>query len=70
MVADLEGVEATRVCREAAPRGVEIMPLSTYYFGRGPAPNGLVLGFGATRPDDMGPAMETLAAAIKAARRP
>jgi GntR family transcriptional regulator/MocR family aminotransferase len=69
VVADLDGVDATRVFQEAVARGVEVMPLSTYYFGRGLAPNGLVLGFGAVRPDAMNAGMESLAAAIEAARR-
>jgi GntR family transcriptional regulator/MocR family aminotransferase len=67
LVADLDGVDDVRVFQEAAARGVEVMPLSAYYFGRGKAANGLVLGFGAVRPDDMNAGMESLSAAIEAA---
>lgn len=70
VVADLTGVDADRVFQEAAARGVEVMPLSAYYFGRGKRESGLVLGFGAVRPDAMRKGMERLAAAIEAARRP
>jgi GntR family transcriptional regulator/MocR family aminotransferase len=68
-VADLDGVDARRVFEEAAARGVEVMPLSAYYFGRAMAQNGLVLGFGAVRPDAMDAGMRKLAAAIEAAGR-
>jgi len=67
-VADLDGADATRVFEAAAARGVEVMPLSAYYFGRGEPETGLVLGFGAVRPDAMDGGMERLAAAIEAAR--
>jgi GntR family transcriptional regulator/MocR family aminotransferase len=67
VVADVEGADATRVFEEALARGVEVMPLSAYYFGGGKAANGLVLGFGGVRPDAMDPGMERLAAAIQAA---
>ncbi len=68
-VADLAGVDALRVCEAAAERAVEVMPLSTYYFGRSQAPSALVLGFGGARPDSIDAGMERLAAAIEAARR-
>jgi GntR family transcriptional regulator/MocR family aminotransferase len=68
-LADLDGVEAGRVAQEAAARGVEATPLSAYCAGRARGPNGLVLGFGAVRPDASRRAMERLAAAIEAARR-
>jgi GntR family transcriptional regulator / MocR family aminotransferase len=68
-LADLEGVDAERVSREAAARGVEATPVSAYFADRRGAPNGLVLGFGAVRPDAARRAMERLAAAIDAARR-
>ncbi len=67
-VADLDGVDARRVFEAAAARGVEVMPLSAYYIGRGRPLNGLVLGFGAVRPDAMDGGMRKLAAAIEAAR--
>jgi GntR family transcriptional regulator/MocR family aminotransferase len=69
VVADLDGPDATRVFEEAAARGVEVMPLAAYYAGRARPANGLVLGFGSVRPDRLGGGMETLAAAIDAARR-
>ncbi len=69
VAAELLGADDARVFAEAATRGVEVMPLSAYHVGEGPRLNGLVLGFGAARPDAMGPAMERLAAAIEAARR-
>jgi GntR family transcriptional regulator/MocR family aminotransferase len=70
VVADLDGVDAERVSREAAARGVEATPLSAYFAGRVRAANGLVLGFGAARPDAASRGMERLAAAIAAAGRP
>jgi DNA-binding transcriptional MocR family regulator len=77
-VADLEDGDASTVFHEALARGVELMPLSAYVFGRSSArgraqPGGvdraLVLGFGAVRPDDIGRGMDQLVAAIDAARR-
>ena len=54
---------------EAAARGVEATPASAYFAGRAGAVNGLVLGFGAVRPDVARRGMERLASAIEAARR-
>jgi GntR family transcriptional regulator/MocR family aminotransferase len=68
-LADLDRVDAVRVSEEAAARGVEATPLSAYFTGREPPVNGLVLGFGAVRPDAAIRGMERLAAAIEAARR-
>jgi GntR family transcriptional regulator / MocR family aminotransferase len=68
-VADLIGLDAVRVFEEAASRGVEVMPLSAYYFSRVRAPAALVLGFGAVRPDSIDAGMQKLAAALDAARR-
>jgi DNA-binding transcriptional MocR family regulator len=68
-VADLDGVDAVRVSREAATRGAEATPLSAYFVGRARAVNSLVLGFGAVRPDAASRGMERLAAAIAAASR-
>jgi GntR family transcriptional regulator/MocR family aminotransferase len=68
-VADLDGADDARVFETAAARGVEVLPLSAYYFGRGRPASGLVLGFGAVRPDAMDGGMERLAAAIEVARR-
>ncbi|HEX7137001.1 MAG TPA: PLP-dependent aminotransferase family protein [Vicinamibacterales bacterium] len=77
VVAELVDVNAERVRHEAAARGVEVMPLSHYYFGRPKAapggsrsPNALVMGFAAVRPDAIRRGMEQLAAAIDAAARP
>ena len=69
VVADLEGVDAVRVAREAAARGVEVTPLPVYYARPARGANGLVLGFAAASPDASTHAMEKLAAAIEAARR-
>jgi len=68
-VADLVDVDARRVQEVAAERGVEVMPLSAYYFGRSRGENALVLGFGGVRADSLQDAMKRLAAAIDAARR-
>jgi GntR family transcriptional regulator / MocR family aminotransferase len=68
-LAELDGVDAGRVAQEAAARGVEATPLSAYFTGRAGRPHGLVLGFGAVRPDAARRGMERLAAAIEAARR-
>ncbi|MET0555716.1 MAG: PLP-dependent aminotransferase family protein [Vicinamibacteria bacterium] len=70
VAADLVGASDVRVADLAAERGVDVMPLSSYYFGRGPRANGLVLGFGGVRPDGMDAGMQILAASIDAARRP
>jgi GntR family transcriptional regulator/MocR family aminotransferase len=67
-VADLEGVDADRVFREAAVRGVEVMPLAAYYSGPATPANALVLGFAAVSPEASSRGMERLAAAIDAAR--
>ena len=75
-VADLAGVDAERVCHEAAVRGVEVMPLSQYYFGRPRSiirehgsTNAIVLGFAAVGPDVLKRGMQQLASAIEAAER-
>ena len=68
-VADLADSDAETVFEEAVARGVEVMPLSAYCFGRATPPNALVLGFGAARPDAIERGMERLAEAIEAARR-
>jgi GntR family transcriptional regulator/MocR family aminotransferase len=68
-LADLDGVDAVRASQEAAARGVEAAPLSAYFAGSERRANGLVLGFGAVRPDASRRGMERLAAAIEAARR-
>jgi GntR family transcriptional regulator/MocR family aminotransferase len=66
-VADVDGVDAERVVMEAAARDIEVTPLSTYYYGRGPIPNALVLGFGACSAAAIRAGMWRLAAAIDAA---
>jgi GntR family transcriptional regulator / MocR family aminotransferase len=69
-IADLDGVDADRVAHEAITRGVEVTPLAAYFARPAKAPNGLVLGFAAVRPDVLRRGAERLAAAIEAARRP
>jgi GntR family transcriptional regulator/MocR family aminotransferase len=66
---NLEGVDAGAVFQEAAVRGVEVAPLSEYFFGRTKAVNGLVLGFAAVPPDTISQGMERLADAIETAGR-
>ena len=61
--------DARRVSEAAAGRGVEVMPLSAYYFGRSHTPNALVLGFGGIRADSIEDGMKRLATAIDATRR-
>jgi GntR family transcriptional regulator/MocR family aminotransferase len=68
-VADLDGVDAERVYREARDRGIEVSPLGMYYM-RGEKANGLLLGFASTRPNDLRCGMEKLAVSIESARRP
>jgi GntR family transcriptional regulator/MocR family aminotransferase len=78
VVADLtdrKGPSAERVFEEAAARGVEVMPLSAYYYRRrrpgekSAPPNALLLGFAPVRPAALRRGMEQLAAAIEAAAR-
>jgi GntR family transcriptional regulator / MocR family aminotransferase len=66
-IAELEDADADDVFRQAARRGVEVMPLSAYFSGRSSI-NGLVMGFACARPDALSAGMERLAAAIDAAR--
>jgi GntR family transcriptional regulator/MocR family aminotransferase len=66
-VADLHGVDASVVFREAAARGVEVMPVSAYFAGRPKDANALVLGFGSLPPQALIDGMQRLAAAIDAA---
>lgn len=66
-VADLTGVDATRVAQEAMQRGVEVMPLSAYALDPSRGGNALVLGFGAVGPERIQTGMRDLAAAIEAA---
>jgi GntR family transcriptional regulator / MocR family aminotransferase len=68
-VADLVGVDAVSVAREAAAREIEVMPLSAYFAGRSREANALVLGFASSSPDALTSGMERLAAAIDAAAR-
>jgi GntR family transcriptional regulator/MocR family aminotransferase len=69
-IAEVDGVDDEAVFTEAMARGVEVMPLSTFYFDpRSPRIRGLMLGFAAVRPELFDPAMKRLAAAIEAARR-
>lgn len=68
-VADLHGVDETRVFEEARNRGIEVTPLGMYFVQR-PTANGLLLGFASTHPDALRRGMERLAVSIEAARRP
>jgi GntR family transcriptional regulator/MocR family aminotransferase len=68
-VADLDGVDARTLFREAATRGVEVMPLSAYHLGRSRSDNAIVLGFGGVGPDAIARGMERLAGAIETLRR-
>jgi GntR family transcriptional regulator / MocR family aminotransferase len=69
-VADLGEADDETVWREAAARGVEVTPLSSYYAGDAPRINGLVMGFSAVAPEALDLGMQQLAAAIEAASRP
>src|SRR5262245_13080368 len=69
-VADLEHADAERVFEEASARGVELMPMSAYYWSRQRPANALVMGFASNRPDALMAAGARLAEAIDAARRP
>lgn len=68
-VADLLGADAEDVFTEAAARKIEVMPLSHYYAGTGPAPNALVLGFAAVSAEVIRADFPLLAAAIERARQ-
>ncbi len=68
-VADLEGVDAESVYREAIARNLELMPLSAYYFGDQPPQNALVLGFGSVPPPVLHAGVSQLAAAIAQVER-
>jgi DNA-binding transcriptional MocR family regulator len=68
-VADLPNADAVAVSNQAFARGVEVMPLSEYAFGRQPVANALMVGFAAVREDAMDKGMELLAAAIESTRR-
>jgi DNA-binding transcriptional MocR family regulator len=69
VVADLDGIDAARVTAEARARGVDVMPLSAYFFGRPAEPGALVLGFGAVRPELLREGTERLAAVLESVRR-
>jgi DNA-binding transcriptional MocR family regulator len=66
-VADVEGVDAERISREALDRGTEAMPLPMC-FDAAETANGLLFGFGPVRPEDSAVGMRRLAAAIEAAQ--
>ena len=68
-VLEVSGVPAECVYAEALARGIECMPLSAYYRGEGPRPNGLLLGFGAVAPAGIRVGVTRLAQAADAARR-
>jgi GntR family transcriptional regulator/MocR family aminotransferase len=67
-VADVERADARRVAHEAAARGLEVTPVAAYCARPSAAPNSLVLGFAAVRPEVLRAGTQRLAAAIRAAR--
>ena len=67
-VVDVEEVSAERVHAAGVALGVESMPLSAYYFGAGPRPNALLLGFGAVPPAVIKAGVTKLARAIDTVR--
>ncbi|MEQ1506793.1 MAG: PLP-dependent aminotransferase family protein [Myxococcota bacterium] len=68
LLADLApGIDAGAVRRAASARGVEVMPLAAFQATPG-APDALVLGFGALRPDRAEAAVAALVAAIDEVR--
>ena len=69
-VADLEGVDAEAVGREAMARGVEVTPLCSYYAGGRRGTDALVMGFAAARPESLAEGVVRLVAAIEAVARP
>lgn len=71
-VADVEGVDATQLHREAAAQGIETMPFAAYQFGATQPDNALLLGFAAVKPAAIRLAVTQLARAIEtvAARQP
>jgi GntR family transcriptional regulator/MocR family aminotransferase len=71
-VVDVEGINAEQLHVAALARGIETMPLSTYYLGEGPRPNALLLGFGAVSPAGIRAGIDQLAraaAAVAASQR-
>ena len=69
-VADVAGIDAAALVEEAYARGLEVSSLASYFFGAGPSPNAVVLGFAAVLPDALDRGMQRLAAAIDAVRPP
>ena len=69
-VADLDGVDAERVFNAAADRGIEVMPISTFFLGAPRAANALMLGFACITPEQTRSGIERLAQALDAARHP
>jgi GntR family transcriptional regulator/MocR family aminotransferase len=67
-VADVVGLDALALAEEAYARGVEVSPLASCFFGAGPAPNALMLGFAAVRPEALDQGMRRLAEAMEAVR--
>ena len=67
-VADLHAGNPELVCDEALSRGLEVMPLSAYFVGEPRDAQGLVLGFGAVRPEAITAGVQRLVAAIDAVR--
>jgi GntR family transcriptional regulator/MocR family aminotransferase len=63
-----EGIDDREVAREAAARGVEARPMSTFY-ARSPARSGLELGYAAFTKGEIRRGAAQLAAAIRACQR-
>lgn len=63
-----EGVDAAQVAHAAEERGVEVVPLSGYSWGRSPR-NGLMLGFAAFDEREIRVGVETLARVLEYAHR-
>jgi DNA-binding transcriptional MocR family regulator len=68
-VADLEGLNAEAVWREASSRNIESMPLSAYFVDRARAACSLLLGFGSISPPAIRAGVSQLTLAIDAVRR-
>jgi DNA-binding transcriptional MocR family regulator len=62
-------LDGEAVARAAADRDVDVTPLSRYYQGRRPAPEGLQLGFAAVDAAEIRRGVRELAAVLEAALR-
>ena len=68
-VGELAGIDADRVCDEAALRGVEIAAISDYTLRSATHTRAIALGFGGVAPASLDRGMQELASAIEAAGR-